>query len=240
MAIRLFCPVGGTGGGPTAEHFPDLLWRYFLNSLDRPIRRVLIIATPSRLAGDKISMPKLINNYEALGIRCGVSFKIVDEEQLKESDIDEQSDALCITCGNTAAALSYWQRIGLDQKIKRWYEAGIPITGYSAGFILLFDWASTDSVPGPDGCTYGIMPCMGVISGGAVPHIDTQPMRIREALVALKSMPEGAKALALPEDCMAVFKNDELQEIVNCNNLGKPAWIAAEGEVPISCRFLGQ
>lgn len=97
--MRLFCPVGGTGGGPTAEHFPDLLWRYFLNSVERPIRRVFLIATPSRLAGDKISMPKLIARYEALGIRCGVSFKIVDEEQQKESDIDEQSDALCITCG---------------------------------------------------------------------------------------------------------------------------------------------
>jgi len=238
--MRLFCPVGGTGGGPTSAHFPDRLWRYFLESIGRSIGRVIVIATPSKLAGIKISMPELIKNYAELGKRLGVSFVVAEDEQIAESDIDECSHALCISCGNTAGALHVWRQIGLDDKIKKWYRAGVPITGYSAGFIVFFDWASTDSVPGPFGCTYGIMPCMGVISGGAVPHIDTQPMRIHDAQVAMSEMPVGTKALALPEDCMAIFRDEELREVVSCNRLENPSSLTAEDKREISCRFLDE
>lgn len=34
--MRLFCPVGGTGGGPTSAHFPDRLWRYSLTANHLP------------------------------------------------------------------------------------------------------------------------------------------------------------------------------------------------------------
>jgi hypothetical protein len=78
---------------------------------------------------------------------------------------------------------------------------------------------------------------MGVISGDAVPHIDKQPMRIHDAQFTMSEMPVGTKALALPEDCMAIFRDEEFQEVVSCNRLESPLWLTAEDDIKISCRF---
>lgn len=140
---------------------------------------------------------------------------------------DGQFDILCITCGNTQAAKDIWKETHCDQKIRQWYEQGVIVTGYSAGFIIFFEWGSTDSVPGPKGARFGAMPCMGIIKGGAIPHIDTQPERIPDFQKFMTENPVSP-VLALGEDVMACYRNEAFERALSFQPQPAAFWITQD------------
>ncbi len=196
------------------------LWAYILEKglTKTSERKVALLATPSKLC-KKIDCKDLIENHRRLEDRLGCSFHVLDEDRFAKGKYDGGFNILCITCGDTAGARQFWQGTQCENVIRQWYQEGVLCTGYSAGFILFHDWASTDSQPGPPGCIYGIMRGMGVTKGGAIPHADTQPQRIPDFQLALKTDTINP-VLALGEDVMAIYKNEALQRFVS--PLSKP------------------
>ncbi len=236
MRDRLFLPVGGTGGGSVATPFDVPLWkevlRYARTSENLP--RVGLLATPSRLTG-QIDPQELLLNHKSLEDGLGCSFILLDDASFGQGK--EDVDILCITCGNTQAARDEWRRTGCEEKIRHSYERGIPVTGYSAGFILFYEWASTDSVPGPEGATYGVMPCMGILQGGAVPHADTQPARLSDFQKVLTEK-EISPVLALGEEVLAVYRNERVERVLSSKPNPVAGWLEKDKFTPIPTIFL--
>ena len=161
------------------------------------------------------------------------NFTVIDEERLGAGEYDEQFDAVCITCGNTSGARKLWQSYGCEDVLRRWYANGVPLIGYSAGCILFYEWASTDSVPGPSGAEFGVMPCMGLIKGAAIPHADTQPRRVPDFQKVLAEQ-SISPAIALGEDVMAVYHDEQLQRVVSSLEQPFAAWLTMNTVSPIT------
>jgi hypothetical protein len=221
MKSRFFMPVGGTGNGPTAMPFRQELWTYIFEKAlpANSERKVALLATPSRLCDNKIDIAKLIVNYKEIEKSLKCTFHLLEERRFGQGRYDDQFDVLCVTCGDTAGAREFWKTDGCEKVIREWYRNGVVCTGYSAGFILFYDWASTDSVAGPPDTQFGIMSGMGIIKGGAIPHADTQTRRIPDFQLVLKGN-KIKPVLALGEDVMAVYVNETMERLVS--PLNKP------------------
>jgi peptidase E len=84
-----------------------------------------------------------------------------------------ECDVVFVCGGNTKSMLAVWREWGMDVHLRDAYERGTIMAGFSAGSICWFDWAVTDSVPGP------LTPirCLGLLPGSNCPHYNSQPLR---------------------------------------------------------------
>ena len=76
------------------------------------------------------------------------------------------------------------------------------------------------------------MPVMGVLSGGAVPHADTQNNRIPDFQKALLTK-EIEPVLALGEDVMAEYENGKFQRAVSPLDTAVAGWVTREKFITI-------
>ena len=119
-------------------------------------------------------------------------------------------DVLVVSGGNTANMLAIWRVHGFDEVLREAWEAGVVLTGWSAGMICWFEAGVTDSFgPELDGMRDGL----GFLSGSACPHYDTEERRrpVYQRLVE-GGFPPGYAA----DDCVALrFAGTELAEVVS-------------------------
>jgi dipeptidase E len=82
-------------------------------------------------------------------------------------------DLVYVGGGNTANMLAIWREHGLDEIVRDAWQAGIVLSGVSAGMICWFEGGVTDSF-GPQ---LEAMECLGLIPGSACPHYDGEERR---------------------------------------------------------------
>ena len=121
-----------------------------------------------------------------------------------------RQDAVFVGGGNTASMLAVWRAHGVDIAIRAAHEAGVVLSGRSAGSICWFEGGTTDSF-GPT--LREVTGGLGLIPGSNSPHYDGEPQRrpTYHALVASGSLPPG---IAVDDDAAAVFDGPTLVEVV--------------------------
>jgi peptidase E len=83
-------------------------------------------------------------------------------------------DVILIGGGNTANMLAVWRVHGFDRVLEEAWEAGVVLSGWSAGLICWFEAGVTDSFgPQLDGLRDGL----GFLPGSACPHYDGEELR---------------------------------------------------------------
>jgi peptidase E len=126
------------------------------------------------------------------------------------ADLLMDQDIIFVGGGSVANMLAVWRVHGLDQ-IMRWaWEAGIVLTGVSAGAICWFAGGTTDSF-GPD--LRPFTDGLGLLAPSYCPHYDSEERRrpLYRALVAADTLPAG---IACDDGAAAHFADDSLAEIV--------------------------
>ena len=227
------------GGGFSMEPDNPLLDDFVLQlaraerGRERP--RVCFIPTAS---GD--SDGYLASFYAAFALRSDASHlglfnrTIVDVEGLL---LDQ--DVIYVGGGNTANMLAIWRIHGLDRILALAWEAGVVLTGLSAGSICWFESGTTDSF-GPLAAFSG---GLGLLPGSHSPHDDGEPERrpTYQRLIADGTLPDG---YAADDGAALVFHGTELVEVVTSRpaagayRVGRsPAGDTAETELPT--RYLG-
>jgi peptidase E len=149
-------------------------------------------------------------------------------------DLALRQDAIYVTGGNTANALAIWRVHGFDGILREAWEAGVVLTGWSAGMICWFEACVTDSF-GPQ--LEGLRDGLGFLPGSACPHYDGEGER-RPVFTRLvrDGFPSGLAA----DDCVALrFDGTELAEVVTARAGSRAYRVSAEGEEPIEPRALG-
>ncbi len=198
-----------------------------LTGKERP--RVLFVPTAVADAPDLT-----LWGYSALGDRAQVShvsFFPWPPPDLRKLALEQ--DVIFVSGGNTANALAIWRTHGFDQILHEAWEAGVVLTGWSAGMLCWFEAAVTDSF-GPE--LQGMRDGLGFLPGSACPHYDGEAERrpVYTKLVA-EGFPPGLAA----DDCVALrFDGTELAEVVTARTGAGAYRVSAEGEEPIEARLL--
>src|ERR1700687_1497718 len=112
--------------------FPDeAMFEYVLAAARG--RRVLVARTASPQYDEAIDLP---------GELTDLSFYPWPPENLRELALG--SDVILVCGGNTANMLAVWRLHGFDRILREAWEAGVVLTGWSAGLICWFEAGITD------------------------------------------------------------------------------------------------
>ena len=202
---------------------------YFLGFAQRERPRVLFVPTAAADAAEPT-----LNIVSQLGDRAQVShlpFFPWPPPDLRELVLDH--DVIFVSGGNTANALAIWRVHGFDEILREAWEAGIVLTGWSAGMICWFDAGVTDSF-GPQ--LEGMRDGLGFLPGSACPHYDGEAER---RPVYTRLVREGFPPGLAADDCVALrFDGTELVEVVSAREGAGAYRVSPQGEEPIEARPL--
>ena len=125
-------------------------------------------------------------------------------------DLLLSQDMVFVGGGSVANQLAVWQVHGVEAIMRRAWQAGVVLSGISAGAICWFTSGTTDSF-GVDlrPFTGGL----GLLGGSYCPHYDSEPRRrpLYQSLIADGSLPPG---IACDDGAAAHFVDDTLAAIV--------------------------
>ena len=142
-------------------------------------------------------------------------------------------DVLVVSGGNTANLLAIWRVHGFDRIVREAWEAGVVLTGGSAGMICWYEACVTDSF-GPQ--LEGLRDGLGFLGGSACPHYDGEERRrprYRELVDG--GFPAGIAA----DDGVALrYEGPELAEVVACRPGAQAYRVEPGAETPLGARLL--
>jgi len=126
------------------------------------------------------------------------------------ADLLLSQDVIFVGGGSVANMLAVWRAHGLDLVMRSAWQAGVVLTGVSAGAICWFAGGTTDSF-GPQLRPY--LDGLRLLAGSYCPHYDSEPDRrpLFQQLVADGVLPAG---IACDDGAAAHFADDTLAEIV--------------------------
>jgi dipeptidase E len=202
--------VGGTivamGGLSWEDAERRVLEDYVLGLTGRERAKVLFV--PTAVADDA---DQTLWAYSQLGDRAQVShvsFFPWPPARLRE--LAQEQDVILVSGGNTANALAIWRTHGFDEILREAWEAGVVLTGWSAGMLCWFEAAVTDSF-GPE--LQGMRDGLAFLPGSACPHYDGEDQR---RPVYLHLVADGFPPGIAADDCVALrFDGTELAEVVS-------------------------
>src|SRR5215218_7654755 len=170
--------------------------------------------------------------YQQLADRAEVShlpFFPWPPSDLRELALDQ--DVIYVSGGNTANALAIWRVHGFDAILREAWEAGVVLTGWSAGMICWFEATITDSF-GPQ--LEGMRDGLGFLAGSACPHYDGEELRRpRYRALVHGGFPAGVAA----EDGVALrYEGTALAEVVACRRGAQAYRVEPAAETALPAR----
>ena len=204
MTPQQIIPFGGLRPHASSVH-PVI--DYLLRLAGKPRPRVAIIPTAM---GD--SAEALVRLYARLPAdRSERSHLALFHRTI--GDIESyllQQDIVFVAGGNTANMLAIWRAHGVDRALRVALEAGVILTGGSAGSLCWFECGTTDSFD-----LYQLAPLMdglGFLPGSHCPHYDGEAQRrpLFHQLIQ-DGFPAG---YAIDDDAAVRFVDGQLAEVV--------------------------
>ena len=191
-----------TSGGPLED-----LWLTLARAVrgnDRP--RVCLI--PTATGDDESVIDHFCDVFASAAevSHLGLFHRTVEDV----GDFIAHQDAIYVSGGNTASLLAVWRAHGVDDALRAAHEAGVLLSGRSAGGLCWFESGTTDSF-GPR--LRPLVGGLGLIPGSHCPHYDGEPERrpTYHSLVASGDLPPG---LAVDDFAAAIFDGPELVDVV--------------------------
>jgi len=220
--------VGLGGSGDTDEETAQLV-AHVVGLAGKSAPKVCVV--PTAVGDDAVSVLRLYDRLPPEAVKSYLSFFPWPPENLRELMLGQ--DVIFVGGGNTANMLAIWRIHGLDRILREAWEAGVVLTGWSAGMICWFEAGVTDSFgPQLDGMRDGL----GFLQGSACPHYDGEELRrpVYTRLVA-EGFPPGIAA----DDGVGVrYVGTELAEVVTCRERATAYRVEPDGETALEARRL--
>jgi peptidase E len=185
----------------------------------------LLLAYAARLAGARAPKICMLNTamgddpsaylraYQLLGTLPGRLTHLQLFPMPSVSDPEDlllSQDVIFVGGGSVANMLAVWRVHGVDAIMRKAWQAGVVLSGVSAGAICWFSGGTTDSF-GVD--LRPFTDALGMFAPSYCPHYDSEPGRrpLYQSLVANGALPAG---IACDDGAAAHFIDDELDAIV--------------------------
>jgi peptidase E len=220
-----------TSGGALEEHWLGLARA--VGGRDRP--RVCLIPTAT---GDDETV---IDHFaEVFAHSAEVSHLALFDRTIEDIPAHLLAqDAIYVYGGNTASMLAVWRAHGVDEALVAAHEAGVLLSGRSAGGLCWFEGGTTDSF-GPR--LAALRDGLALIPGSHCPHYDGEAERrpTYHAMVGSGELPPG---LAVDDFAAAIFEGADLVEVITAE-AGRTAYRVDRGdgeavETALPARVLG-
>src|SRR5213080_1319030 len=221
--------IVGLGGGGRSENETRRLLAHVVGLAGKPSPNVC--AVPTAVGDDADSVLRLYGLLPESARPSHVPFFPWPPSELRRFVLDH--DVIFVGGGNTANALAIWRVHAFDEILREAWEAGIVLTGWSAGMICWFEAGVTDSFgPQLDGMRDGL----GFLPGSACPHYDGEERRrpVYRRLVA-QGFPPG---LAADDAAGAHYVGTGLHEIVTSSPEARGYLVGPDGEHELDARLL--
>lgn len=159
------------GGGFSMEPENPLLDLYIISLARSQPARICFVPTAS---GDAQSyLQKFYSAFSKL--ECLPShLSLFEPPTMDLRSFVMEKDIIYVGGGNTRNLLALWRVWGLDKIFYDAGQAGIVLSGISAGSICWFEEGVTDSFSKTD---LRPLQCLGFLSGSNCPHYDGEPLR---------------------------------------------------------------
>src|SRR3954453_412044 len=162
--------IVGLGGAGATEAETRRLLAEVIGLAGKTLPKVCVV--PTAAADDAASVLRLYGLLPEEVHASHLPFFPWPPDELRRMVLDQ--DVIFVGGGNTANALAIWRVHGFDEILREAWEAGIVLTGWSAGMICWFEAGVTDSFgPQLDGMRDGL----GLLAGSACPHYDGEELR---------------------------------------------------------------
>jgi len=155
-------------------------------------------------------------------------------------DLLMSQDIIFVGGGSVANMVAVWRVHGIDEILRKAWQAGIVLAGSSAGGICWFEGGTTDS--------FGVKlrafsDGLGMLAGSFCPHYNSEEERrpVYRRLVADGTLPAG---IACDDGAAAHFVDETLGELVSDRPQAGAYRVEPDGaggavESPLPVRFLG-
>ena len=160
--LRQIIAIGGGGFYRDSENLA--LEKYVIQQTGVESKRVCFVPTASGEPDHYVS-----NFYSAflkLGCRPSVLTFFKRTPELRSFLLNQ--DMIYVGGGNTKTLLAVWRDWGVTEILREAWEAGVVLTGVSAGAICWFEQGMTDSFSDE----LRPLDCLGFLAGSCCPHYD--------------------------------------------------------------------
>ena len=150
-----------------------VITRYLISLTQKENPKICFVPTAT---GDSLAtITSWYASCEDLPLRPYVLNAFIDSYTTQKSfeETIMSMDAILVGGGNTLNMLSIWKSQGIDLALRKAYDAGIVMSGGSAGSLCWFQNGTTDSRP----IKISKIECLGWLKGSHCPHYDTEPTR---------------------------------------------------------------
>jgi dipeptidase E len=221
--------IVGIGGGGSSEEETRRLFTHVVGLAGKPSPRVCFV--PTAVGDDADSVLRVYGLLPNGAVPSYLPFFPWPPEHLREFVLEH--DVIFVGGGNTANMLAIWRVHGFDWILREAWEAGIVLTGWSAGMICWFEAGVTDSF-GPQ--LEGMHDGLGFLAGSACPHYDGEELRrpVYTKLVA-DGFPPG---VAADDGVVLHYTGTELAEVVSVREGAGAYRVGPDGEEPLPVRLL--
>ena len=224
---RQIIGLGGSGGADERATRRLLAHAVGLSGADAP--KVAVV--PTAVGDDAATILRMYDLLPSAAVTSHVPFFPWPPDGLRELALAQ--DAIFVCGGNTANMLAVWRVHGFDRILREAWEAGVVLTGWSAGMICWFEGGVTDSF-GPQ--LEGMRDGLGFLPGSACPHYDGEE---RRRPVFTQLVPDGfPPGLAADDGVGLHFRGTELAEVVTVRAGASAYRVEAGGETALGARLL--
>lgn len=139
-----------------------------------------------------------------------------------------RQDVIYVGGGNTRNMLLIWRDRGMDAVLQQALDAGIVLTGVSAGSICWFKQGVTDSNKPKDSDELSAMSCLGLLPHSNCPHYDGEANRRPEYHRLLKRGEIG-EGWAADDGVGLHYIDGELHKVVSSRPYAAAYWVHRDG-----------
>jgi len=197
MITKNIVAIGGGGFGRSLGSLE--IEKYIISLVNKKRPKICFIPTAS---GDndlyKLNFYRAFSKLECLTSHIDFFSRT---ENLQKKVLTQ--DIIYVGGGNTKSMLGVWKEWNLHNTLRDAYEAGIVLSGVSAGAICWFDKGITDSFADK----LEIIDCLGIIKGIACPHFDEEKEREPYVYEAIKNQIINS-CICIDGNCALHIKND--------------------------------
>ncbi|MBS0266490.1 MAG: peptidase E [Planctomycetes bacterium] len=155
--------------------------------------------------------PRSITKIEAVcaALDCRLSLLPMFDRTPDLEEFVADQDVLLIGGGNTKSQLAVWREWGLDSILRRAWERGQVLSGWSAGAICWFEHGLTDSWAD----RLRALNCLGFLPGSCSPHYDGESERrpAYHELIRQRDLPPG---IGIEDSCAVQFDDQQIARVI--------------------------
>ncbi len=202
------------GGGDISDLETLAIDKYIVKLSGKECPKVLFVPTAS---GEAQGYIDVFNSVYSKKLGCVTDTLFLIDGKLSDQEIKNKilsADVIYIGGGDTVKMIEIWRKFKVDVYLKQAYEAGVILSGLSAGSICWFKYGYSDSGRNKDGgVKYVCVEGLGFINAIHCPHYNEEGRKgfdemmgtIEEVGIAL----ENNCAIVIKDDSFRIIKSDE-------------------------------